>query len=107
MTPLPGVFEKDRDFILSVLQEHLPSDTEVFFFGSRVDGTHRTASDLDILIKGNGLIDLETLALIRDTFETSDLPYKVDLLDDRTLSGAMRKNIARTALHVRKFQQKD
>lgn len=100
MSPLPGVSENEKAFLLSVLQEHLPSDTEVFFFGSRVDGTHRTASDLDILIRGNGPIDLGTLALIRDAFEASDLPYKVDLLDDRAISEAMRRNIFATARRV-------
>lgn len=100
MNSLPGVSEDEKSFLLSVFQEYLPAGTEVFFFGSRIDGTHKTVSDLDILIRGNGPIDLETLALIRDSIEVSDMPYKVDLLDDTALSPAMRRNIFTTARRV-------
>lgn len=51
---------------------------ESYIFGSRAKGTARQYSDLDIVLKGD--VDRETLSKIRDAFEESNLPYKVDVI---------------------------
>lgn len=100
MNPRLAISKEDEELILSVLVRHLPADTEVFFFGSRINETHKRASDLDILIRNKRPIPLEIIAIIREEFENSDLPYKVDIVDDNSISPAMRKNIFKTAVRV-------
>lgn len=46
-----------------------------YAYGSRVKGTHNTFSDLDICVDGD--IDLW---LIKDDFEESNLPIKIDIV---------------------------
>ena len=50
-----------------------------YAFGSRVKGTNRPLSDLDICFKEN--IPWNIRAHIDEDFEESDLPFKVDVID--------------------------
>jgi predicted nucleotidyltransferase len=50
----------------------------IYFFGSRVKGTAKTLSDLDIVIKES--IDPVLLSEVREAFEESHLPFKVDIV---------------------------
>lgn len=79
-------------YILEQLKLHLPKAT-VWAFGSRVKGSHRPASDLDLAV----LCDKETakkqLPKLNEIFVESDLPFKVQLLDFNRLPENMRENI--------------
>lgn len=88
--------DKEQETVLSIIRSLIPPSTEVFYYGSRVNGTARISSDLDVLLKGPAPIDLATLALIKEKFEDSDLPFKVDLLDYHTLSKKMLGNISKS-----------
>ncbi len=83
----------EKTIVLTILQQHLPQGVHAFLFGSRVDGSAKKTSDLDILVKGGSEIDLRTMALLRDAFEESDLPFNVDLLDFHALTEKMYANI--------------
>ena len=50
---------------------------QFYAFGSRVKGTARPYSDLDLCYKDR--IDIDTLIKLQNAFEDSDLPYRVDL----------------------------
>lgn len=54
---------------------------EVFAFGSRASGRARKFSDLDLMIKVSGGLPWRTLADLRESFEASDLPITVDVVD--------------------------
>jgi type I restriction enzyme S subunit len=60
----------------SLLQAHVP-DAEVRAFGSRVNGTARSSSDLDIVVFATPeqVTEVEDL---KEAFEQSDLPFRVD-----------------------------
>lgn len=66
--------------ILRILQHHLPQ-AQVWAFGSRVKGTARQTSDLDLCIDNGAPLPLETVAHLRDAFAESNIPYRVDVLD--------------------------
>jgi predicted nucleotidyltransferase len=52
---------------------------EVILFGSRALGTHKTASDIDLAIKGN--VDINTLSKLKYTLEEdTNLPYFFDVV---------------------------
>jgi type I restriction enzyme S subunit len=57
------------------------SQYRAFFFGSRVTGTARDTSDLDIGIEGNEPLPLEQMALLNDKFDSLNTLLKIDLVD--------------------------
>ena len=63
-----------------IVRRHLRQG-EVFAFGSRVSGNAKKFSDLDLMVKANGSLPWRTLAELRESFEASDLPITVDVVD--------------------------
>lgn len=63
-----------------ILEKNIPNH-QVWIFGSRAKGTAKNTSDLDICIKGERPLILNTLAHLRSDFSESNLPYKVDVVD--------------------------
>jgi predicted nucleotidyltransferase len=57
----------------------------VHIFGSRAKGTSKPGSDIDLAIM-NRLPDIKVLLRLKNDFEESSLPYKVDLVDFHTLT---------------------
>ena len=55
-------------------------------FGSRVIGTARAQSDLDLALVGPARLDRRTLGNLREAFQESDLPMQVDLVDWHAIS---------------------
>ena len=80
------------DLVRSILLEHAPG-SRAWVFGSRVNGSARRFSDLDLALDSNEPLPLSTLADLRHAFEESDLPISVDLLDLRMVRPKFRKLI--------------
>jgi len=78
--------------VRTILAEWTPA-AEVRAFGSRVNGTARKHSDLDLAIVGDGRMDTHTLNRLREAFEESELPFRVDVLDWNAVSDSFRKVI--------------
>lgn len=95
-----GLTDDEKETVLSIIKRHIPADTEVFFFGSRVDNTANPASDLDVLLKNEDPIALSTMSQIKEELEQSDLPFKVDLIDYHQFTKKMLKNISRSLVRV-------
>ena len=74
------------------MREYAP-DCEVRAFGSRVTGGARPYSDLDLAIIGEAPLGLVSLGLIKEAFEESDLPIRVDVIDWHDTSESFRKII--------------
>ena len=80
--------------IKNILQNFIDfKKSKVFIFGSRAKGASRKFSDYDIGIIGRKSLDFKKISLIKDKFEESDLPYRVDVVDFSTVSKNF-KNIA-------------
>jgi predicted nucleotidyltransferase len=84
--------EKDLDIVLNILRKHVPN-YDVYIFGSRYNGNVHEHSDLDIAIKGPEKIDLLLMADIKDDFQESDLPFRVDIIDFNNISSEFQKII--------------
>jgi len=78
--------------IQTILVQHVPH-AEVRIFGSRVTGTARYYSDLDLVVVGREKIDRKTLHRLAEAFAESDLPFRVDVLDWHRISDSFRKVI--------------
>ena len=77
-----------------ILAEHVP-ECEVRAFGSRAAWTSKDYSDLDLAVVGEGPLDWRTLGRLKEAFEESSLPMRVDVLDWHTISESFRKVIER------------
>lgn len=66
-----------------ILSEHIGKDG-VLVFGSRVKGTDRHYSDLDLAVPGP--LEFSKLGRLQDAFEFSELPFRVDVVDMEAVS---------------------
>ena len=82
-----------------ILEKHLP-DREVWAFGSRVNGTAKETSDLDLVVIGENSLDFQTLGALRDDFSESNLPYKVDLVDWAKIGETFREIIRKDKIRI-------
>lgn len=89
---LLGLSEKDFTFILAELKKSFPT-ARFHFFGSRIAGTHRDHSDLDICIQDSSAVDLARLSDLKETLAQSSLSFTVDLSDWHRISPDFRERI--------------
>ena len=74
-----GLSERDEQAIFGIFQKY-PEVNNVFIFGSRAKGLFHSGSDIDLAIDGNQ-VSYKILQQIKNDFEESSLPYRVDLVD--------------------------
>ncbi|MDY6310309.1 MAG: nucleotidyltransferase domain-containing protein [Cyanobacteriota bacterium] len=82
---------KYLDFIKDTMQSQL-HDCKLYIFGSRVKGTSKQYSDIDIAIDSSELTPQKKSQLMY-MFENSTLPYEVDIIDLRNVSKKFFENI--------------
>ena len=87
--------------VKAILAEHVP-ECEVRAFGSRATWTAKDYSDLDLAVVGEGPLDWRTLDRLKEAFEESDLPMRVDVLDWHGISDSFRKVVERDYVVLRK-----
>ncbi|MEA3307659.1 MAG: nucleotidyltransferase domain-containing protein [Elusimicrobiota bacterium] len=80
------------EIIKSILQKHIPQ-CEIRVFGSRVTLTAKSYSDLDLAVMGKEKLPNEILYALKESFEESDLPFRVDVLDWNNISENFKKII--------------
>lgn len=80
--------------ILSILNQKAP-ECEVRAFGSRVHGSPKKHSDLDLALIGKEKLSDKTLCSLKEAFEESDIPFRVDFLDWNTISKEFQSVINR------------
>jgi uncharacterized protein len=82
----------ELDTVRQILARHVP-DCEVWAFGSRVTGTSRPHSDLDLVVMTSEPIPRRTLVRMEEDLEESPLPFRVDVLDWSRVSPEFRRII--------------
>ncbi|RPI77673.1 MAG: nucleotidyltransferase domain-containing protein [Desulfobacteraceae bacterium] len=90
--------------VKNILTEIVP-DIEVFAFGSRVTGPAKKHSDLDLLLKGKGIIDKAVMRKLKIAFEDSDLPFRVDVLDWASTKPNFREMIEKHAIIIKEVKK--
>ena len=86
--------DEQRRLVTGVLRKWMDG-REVYAFGSRTNGKARMHSDLDLAVVGDDELSIVILAGLRDDFEESDLPFRVDIVLWQGLSPAMKEAILR------------
>lgn len=72
-----------------------PENTSVkaWVFGSRATGRARPYSDLDILISSPAPLDWRARADLQDAFEASNLPFRVDVVEEARLAPTLASRV--------------
>jgi predicted nucleotidyltransferase len=87
--------------VKNILAEIVP-DAMAYVFGSRAaaGGTSKKHSDLDLAVKGTGIIDKKVMRKLTTAFEESDLPFRVDIVDLNTTNENFRVIIEKQAVSI-------
>lgn len=85
-----GLSARDRDSIYSILKKY-KDITSVILFGSRAKGTFKKGSDIDLAIFTESVSE-EIILKLKEDFEESSLPYRVDIVHYPTLTHQELKN---------------
>ena len=94
-----GINHSDLERIVRIM-ENSPKIEDAILFGSRAKGTFSNGSDIDIALKGNGLLLNDVLDL---SIELDDLylPYKFDLIIyDRIKEEALKDHLIRVGISL-------
>ena len=86
--------------LVFLLAQHLPQ-VQVWAFGSRVKGSARASSDLDLVLFAEDA-DKPQLALLREALEESQLPFPVDTLVWKDISPEFQTHIASNFIELQK-----
>jgi len=84
-----------REAVRNFLNSFVP-EAEIIVFGSRTHGTSKPWSDLDLAIKAKSALDWKLLEEVKEAFQESELPFRVDILDWNEITGAFRRAIERS-----------
>ncbi len=76
---------KDLATVRAILHNALGPGARVWVFGSRSKGGARRGSDLDLAVDAGRALTLQDTAVLNAAFEDSDLPYRVDVVDWRSI----------------------
>jgi len=78
--------------VKKIVHYHLPS-AKVWIFGSRANMTATNNSDLDLLLSDKEPVPIRALGLLKNDFEDSNLPFQVDVVDEKRISNSFRSII--------------
>lgn len=87
-----NVSDKHMQIILDILTRYVP-DMEVWAFGSRVKGSFKEYSDLDMVVIGSSKMSVNRFGELKEPFQESDLPFRADVLDWHAISSEFREVI--------------
>jgi uncharacterized protein len=77
--------------ILEIIKKHVPKETKVFLFGSRVLKTNTLRSDFDIGLQATEPLPFGALAKIEDELEELPIMQKIDLVDFSKVSEGFKE----------------
>jgi len=85
------VTDEEMKIVLNIIKNYA-ENCEVLVFGSRLKGTNKPFSDLDLAFICKEKLDLKKLSRIKLKFEESDLPYRVDIRLQQSLRRIQKNN---------------
>ncbi|MBI5356031.1 nucleotidyltransferase domain-containing protein [Candidatus Collierbacteria bacterium] len=71
-----------KTLLMEIFKKHLDmANFRAFFFGSRITGTCRPTSDIDVGLEGPETIPVSILENIKSEVENLPILYKIDIVD--------------------------
>jgi len=89
--------------VCEILQTHA-RNYSVWAFGSRVKGNAKKYSDLDLVIVTLKPLSLSKMAQIREAFDESNLPIRVDIVDLASTNKSFQKIIEQQKVVIQEGQ---
>ena len=86
------ITDEETKIVLNIIKNYA-ENCEVLVFGSRLKGTNKPFSDLDLAFICKEKLDLKKISRLNLKFEESDLPYRVDIVDYNRASAEFKKII--------------
>ena len=99
---------RHRKEIVALLHKHLPG-VEVWAYGSRVNGRSHDGSDLDLVLRGPKLaeIDISRLADFTEALQDSTIPFLVEVRDWARLPESFHHEIEREHVVLVEREERD
>ena len=97
--PLIDLSPENWQIVRDILKRYVP-DREVWAFGSRAKWTAKEFSDLDIAIIGDKPLSIALTADLREAFQESALPFKVDIVDWANITPSFRQVIQAAKIQI-------
>ena len=90
------LLRRHRKEIVALLHKHIPG-VEVWAYGSRVNGRSHDGSDLDLVLRGSKLVEIDTsrLANFIEALQDSTIPFLVEARDWAYLPESFHREIDR------------
>jgi len=87
--------DKDKDLIIDLANKKINQPSELWAFGSRVNGKAHDTSDLDLVLvsKNNEKIDIDDFINFKESLKESNIPIIVQVLDWNRIPKSFHKNI--------------
>ncbi|HHJ52492.1 MAG TPA: nucleotidyltransferase domain-containing protein [Caldithrix abyssi] len=91
MTP-----EETRQQIKAIIQQVIPDkNLRIILYGSRARGDAHPNSDYDLALDAGYAIPGERLSLLKEKFEESTIPFKIDVVDLAVVSHDLKEYIVK------------
>ncbi|MGC9386704.1 MAG: nucleotidyltransferase family protein [Hydrogenovibrio sp.] len=92
--------EQQRQQVINIINSMRSEPLEIYAYGSRTKDQARPYSDLDLLVKAQQKLPIETLYKLKDAFEFSDLPFRVDIQDWYAMDDGFKANIESSLIQI-------
>ena len=97
--PLIDISPENWQIVRDILQRYVP-DREVWAFGSRAKWTAKYFSDLDLAIIGDTPLSIALTADMKEAFQESALPFKIDIVDWASITPSFRQVIQAAKIQI-------
>ena len=99
---------RHREKIKALLRKHLPG-VEVWAYGSRVNGRSHDGSDLDLVLRGPKLAEIDTsrIANFIEALQDSTIPFLVEARDWARLPESFHREIEREHVVLVEIEERD
>lgn len=99
---MANISPEHKKIIFDIIDRFVPH-CEIRIYGSRYRNTAKKFSDLDISLASDRVIDWIIIEKIKEAFQESTLPYRVDVSDWHSLSPEFQKVIETSGYEVLKI----
>jgi predicted nucleotidyltransferase len=98
--PKIALTDGEIDLIKKIVSDTCGDIVKVYIFGSRVRGTAKKYSDVDIALTSVEKISRLKIITIRDELESQGFRYLVDLINLNSVSEDFRKVVLETGVEI-------
>ncbi|KKQ48826.1 MAG: polymerase beta domain protein region protein [candidate division TM6 bacterium GW2011_GWF2_38_10] len=89
--------KKYKKILENLILEKIPH-CRIYLFGSRARGTAQSGADIDLALDAGEPIAFDTLCVLQDAIEQTDIPVFVDLVDLATASDLLKNEVIKEGI---------